>query len=163
VFGLLKSAAQWLHDRDIDYWQNWLDPPAHHVRWVDEGLAASEFRIIESAGSVIGCVRLLDSDPLFWGEREDSAVYVHSFTVDRALAGHGIGACVLEVIEGDLAARGVGWLRLDCGEAATGLRRYYESVGFHPVGETVVDGERLVLYQKAVIDREQALPPDKAQ
>jgi hypothetical protein len=26
-FNLLREAAMWLKNNDIDYWQNWLDPP----------------------------------------------------------------------------------------------------------------------------------------
>jgi len=123
------------------------------VRWVEDGLSAGEFRIVESASEVIGCVRVQDADPLFWGAREELAAYVHSLTIDRSLAGRGIGAQVLDAIGVESAARGARWLRLDCGETAAGLRTYYESCGFCVVGETVVDGERLALYQRPVADR----------
>ena len=152
VFGLLESAALWLRERDIDYWQNWLRPPAHHVRWIDDGLASGEFRVLEAEGKVIGCVRIQDSDPLFWGEDAGPAGYVHSLTVDRSHAGRGIGARVLDMLDLELAARGVWLLRLDCGESATGLRDYYEALGFRPVGTTVVDGESLVLYERLIRD-----------
>lgn len=152
VFGLLESAAAWLRERNIDYWQNWLEPPTHHVRWVDDGLAAGEFRVLESDGQVIGCVRIQGSDPLFWGEDAGPAGYVHSLTVDRSRAGCGIGARTLEMLGRELAAAGVRLLRLDCGECATGLRRYYESLGFRPVGTTVADGESLVLYERSTWD-----------
>lgn len=149
VFGLLESAAAWLRERNIDYWQNWLEPPTHHVRWVDDGLAAGEFRVLESVGQVIGCVRVQGSDRLFWGEDAGPAGYVHSLTVGRSRAGHGIGAQTLDMLGCQLVAAGIGLLRLDCGERATGLRRYYESLGFRPVGTTVVDGEGLVLYERS--------------
>lgn len=160
IFSLLEAAAVWLRQRRIDYWQNWLAPPDHHVRWVDDGLTSGEFRMIESAGSLIGCVRLQDADPLFWGARDDSAVYIHSLTVDRALAGRGIGARVLDAIGAESARRGARWLRLDCGASAVGLRAYYESCGFSAVGETVVEGERLTLYQRPLADRQRVLPAD---
>ena len=148
IFGLLESAASWLRARGIDYWQNWLAPPAHHTRWVDDGLSAGEFRLIEDPDGVLGCVRLQDSDPLFWPDATDSAGYVHSLTIDRRFAGQGLGARVLDLIASELAVRGVGLLRLDCGESAAGLRHYYESLGFRQVGTTVVDGENLVLYER---------------
>lgn len=152
ILSLLRAAALWLRERGIDYWQNWLAPPEHHVRWVDDGLTSGEFQLIQSAGSVIGCVRLQDADPMFWGIREEPAVYLHSLTIDRSLAGRGFGRQVLDAIGAESAGRGAMWLRLDCGESAGGLRAYYESCGFRTAGETVVDGEHLTLYQKSLTD-----------
>lgn len=148
IFALLRSAAVWLHERSIDYWQNWHDPSDLHVGWVEGGLASGEFRMVELSGSVIGCFRLQDSDDVFWGPRADTAGYVHSLVIDRSLAGRGLGQAVIGAIERDLVARGASALRLDCGVAISGLRNYYESYGFRAVGDTIVDGEQLVLYEK---------------
>lgn len=95
-------------------------------------------------------MRIQDSDPLFWGKDAGLAGYVHSLTIDRSLAGRGIGARTLDLLGCELAAVGVKLLRLDCGESATELRRYYESLGFRPVGTTVVDGDSLVLYERPI-------------
>jgi hypothetical protein len=149
VLGLLKCAAIWLNGRGVDYWQNWLDPPAHHVAWIDEGLSAGEFRIVESAGDCVGCLRIKRSDPLFWGVRDDSAGYVHSLTIARDPVYRGLGAVVLDEVASQLAANGASWLRLDCGAGVSGLRSYYESHGFAAVGTTTVDGEENVLYQRS--------------
>ena len=113
VFGLLESAAVWLRERNIDYWQNWIEPPTHHVRWVDDGLAAGEFRVLESDGQFIGCVRVQGSDRLFWGEDAGPAGYVHSLTVDRSCAGRGIGGrstplLTFEAASGALMATSLG-------------------------------------------------------
>ena len=148
IFELLRGAAVWLRDRDIDYWQNWHTPPPHHVTWVEDGIAVGQFRMVEHDGRSIACFRLQDSDELFWGTRDEPAVYVHSLTVDRALAGRGIGSQVLARIGEQAVAGGTRFMRLDCGVSADGLRRYYESQGFSLVGETVVDGESLALYEK---------------
>lgn len=148
IFDMLRSAAIWLRGRGIDYWQNWLDPPAHHIAWIDDGLSAGEFRIVSVDRSIIGCYRLQDSDELFWGGRTEAAGYLHSLTVDRSRAGEGLGEQVIRRVAADLRSRGIGMLRLDCGECVNGLRRYYESLGFTAVGTSTVDGETLVLYEK---------------
>ena len=155
IFELLREAAVWLRDRGIDYWQNWHAPPPHHVAWVEDGINAGQFRMVEGGGQSIACFRLQDSDELFWGKRAEPAVYLHSLTVDRALAGRGIGALVLARVGKQAAVDGARFMRLDCGVSADGLRRYYESLGFSLVGETVVDGESLALYEKSLarVDR----------
>jgi GNAT superfamily N-acetyltransferase len=151
ILAFLCSAAVWLRERGVDYWQNWLDPPEHHVAWVEDGLVAGEFRIVESGSRSVGCLRLQDSDELFWGTRSEPAGYVHSLTTDRSLAGLGVGRRILDFVSEELRLHGIGLLRLDCGVDADGLRRYYESCGFVAVGETVVDGEALVLYEKSIV------------
>jgi GNAT superfamily N-acetyltransferase len=151
IFSPLHSAAVWLRERGIDYWQSWHDPPATHVDWIDGGLAAGEFRMVESRGAAIGCLRIQDSDERFWGVRTEAAQYLHSLTIERTLAGQGIGREVIKMLERSAALDGAGLLRLDCGVDVAGLRAYYESCGFQAVGETTVDGERLTLYEKPVL------------
>jgi ribosomal protein S18 acetylase RimI-like enzyme len=87
---------------------------------------------------------------LFWGVQEDNAAYIHSFTISRALAGQGIGECVLGLIESHCRQNKKELLRLDCGVNIKGLRKYYEQYGFKPVGEVTVLGERLTLYEKQI-------------
>lgn len=150
IFELLREAAVWLRDRGVDYWQNWHAPPPLHVAWVEDGVTAGQFRMVERDERSIACFRLQDSDELFWGTHDEPSVYVHSLTVERALAGQGIGSLVLARIGEQASGGGARFMRLDCGVSADGLRRYYESQGFSPVGQTVVDGESLVLYEKSL-------------
>ena len=106
VFSLLKSAALWLRDRDIDYWQNWLDPPEAHARWIRRGFENNEFFFGECEGKLIGCFRLQWKDTMFWGDTADNAGYIHSFTTRRELAGTGTGRRVLTLIESHCRERG---------------------------------------------------------
>jgi len=122
IFELLREAAVWLRERDIDYWQNWHEPPPLHRQWVDDGISSGQFRVVERRGRPIGCLRLQDSDELFWGVRDEPAVYVHSLTIDRSRAGQGIGERVLSLVEVQAAAAGARFVRLDCGVAAPGGR-----------------------------------------
>lgn len=150
ALALLKEAALWLRGRGIDYWRNWLAPPPAHVRWIEKGFQNGEFFLVERGGELIGCFRLQWKDKLFWGERPDDAGYVHSITTRRRLAGTGTGRRILARIESLCRENGKRFLRLDCGADNPGLRRYYESLGFEAVGETVVAGERLTLYEKSL-------------
>ena len=146
----MKQAALWLQKRQIDYWQDWLNPPAKFVNWISEGFQNNEFYLIGQDDKAIGCFRLQWSDELFWGQRGGASGYVHSFTVGRYLAGKRIGEHVLALIEDDCRLQGMDFLRLDCGTHLTRLRQYYEAYGFLNVGETTLQGERLTLYEKRV-------------
>jgi N-acetylglutamate synthase-like GNAT family acetyltransferase len=150
VLLLLKEATLWLRTKGIDYWQDWIWPPAHFVEWIREGFEKNEFHMVEKDGNVIGCFRLQWQDKLFWGEQEDNAGYIHSFTISRGLAGQGIGKSVLGLIEFHCKQNGKIFLRLDCGAGIDGLRNYYEQYGFKQAGEVTVMGEQLILYEKLI-------------
>lgn len=92
--------------------------------------------------------RLQWTDPMFWGERQDLAGYLHSFTISRKFTGQRLGSKVLDLIGQYCKEKGKDFLRLDFGIAIEGLKNYYESCGFVSVGETVVYSERLALYEK---------------
>jgi N-acetylglutamate synthase-like GNAT family acetyltransferase len=151
VLLLLKEAALWLQKRKINYWEDWICPPAHFIDWIKQGFEQKEFYMVEKDGCAIGCFRLQWEDPLFWGNQEYNAGYIHSFTISRNLAGQGIGRRVLDLIEFHCRQNEKELLRLDCGVDIKGLRKYYEQYGFKPVGEVTVLGERLVLYEKRII------------
>jgi len=149
VLSLLRDAASWMKGRGIDHWREWLDPPEIFVKWIREGFDRGQFYMVQGDGRTIGCVRMQSRDP-FWGEGEDSAGYIHSFTIDRDLAGRGIGVEVLNLIQDYFREHGKKFFRLDCGTEVKGLRAYYERFGFKPVGEVTVKGERLTLYEKPI-------------
>ena len=150
VLLLLKEATLWLRKKKIDRWQNWILPAPNFIDWIKRGFERNEFYFIESEDVIIGCFRLLWQDPLTWGEQENNAGDIHSFTVSRNLAGQGIGKLVLNLIESHCRQQGKETLRLDCSFNNKKLKTYYEEYGFKPVGEATVVGERVTLYEKRI-------------
>ena len=149
---LLRQAALWLKDNNIDYWQNWIDPPAEHVEWVKEGFDNHEFHFVENdADEIIGMYRLQFEDEMFWGKRNDKTGYIHSFTTDRTLKGNGIGYTILHLIEQSLLDKGIYRLRLDCGQDNERLCKYYEDFDFVSKGTVTVGNEKLQLYEKKIV------------
>lgn len=55
VLQFLKDAARWLKEKQIDYWQSWLNPPVEFVNWIKEGFEDKEFYLICQATETIGC------------------------------------------------------------------------------------------------------------
>ena len=150
ILHYLKEAAIWLKSKNIDYWQNWLDPEKMYIDWIQEGVDRGEFHFVENDDKILGLFRLQYSDELFWGKRKDRAGYIHSFTTVRAYAGMGLGAAVLRGVEDKLRAEGISILRLDCGDLE-GLCRYYERYGFSKVGVQEVLGFTAVLFEKRIL------------
>ncbi|MDN5933055.1 MAG: GNAT family N-acetyltransferase [Pseudonocardia sp.] len=99
---MLDEAAAWLADRRVTQW-----PPA--------------FR-----GAAVATFTLHWSDPL-WPD-DGAAGYLHRFAVRRGHAG--IGAMLLDRVDGEVRRHGRDRLRLDCGADNLRLRGYHEAAGF---------------------------------
>ena len=91
VLQLLKEAALWLKNRNIDYWQNWINPNEIFIDWIKQGFDNKEFFMVRYNDEIIGTFRLQWSDELFWKNRNDESGYIHSFTTLRKYEGNNIG------------------------------------------------------------------------
>lgn len=151
VFLLLKSAAEWLRERGINYWQDWHNPPQNFKDWIMEGIINGEFYFAEDETDIAGMFRVQYSDEMFWGKRTDSAAYLHSFTTVRKNYGRGIGTTMLKDIERLMAEKGIAYLRLDCSADVARLCKYYENAGFMAVGEIKLFDDTMTLYEKKVV------------
>lgn len=146
IAAILEGARRWLADRGINQWgfpfgADWLDPK----------IAAGEFWVVHLDGEPVAVVRLLWSDPQFWGERDDgSAAYVHTLAVRRNLAGQGIGSWVLNWAEEQAQSAGRSVLRLDCAASNPALFAYYERAGFTALGPAQVGHAEVVLFEKPI-------------
>ena len=77
VLDMFKDAADRISKKNIDHWQYWKNPPIEKVNWVKEGLHNKEFYFIQSLkAEIMGMVRILKKDLLYWGEKKDKAVYM---------------------------------------------------------------------------------------
>ncbi|MBN2395279.1 MAG: GNAT family N-acetyltransferase [Candidatus Atribacteria bacterium] len=152
AFSLLKGAAIWLKEKNIDYWQNWINPSDLYSNWIKEGFDSNQFYYVIYDSRVIAMFRLQWNDELFWGVQDDNAGYIHSFTTDRIYQGQGIGIKILQMIEDLCRQNNKQYLRLDCGVLIQGLCNYYEKFGFYSVGEIDLHGERLRLYEKRLFN-----------
>jgi GNAT superfamily N-acetyltransferase len=148
AFGLLKKAAEWLKEKQIDYWQDWLNPPVIYSDWIKQGFENEEFYFAYENLQIIGMFRLQWSDEMFWGNQEEDSGYIHSLTVDRRYYGHRIGIKVIDMIEEICRKNNKKYLRLDCGITIKKLCDYYKSQGFITKGEIELLGEKLMLLEK---------------
>jgi N-acetylglutamate synthase-like GNAT family acetyltransferase len=151
IMRLLQEAALWLKTKNINYWQDWINPPENFINWIKTGFERGEFYLIKQGYSIIGCFRLTWNDEIFWGKQNTPAGYIHSFTIDRKLMENKIGIMVMRNIEKKCKESNKKYLRLNCSSEVPALKQYYENYGFQAVGETIVHGEKLTLYQKEIM------------
>lgn len=150
VLGILEDAARWLTSRGIDQWR-----PGRFDR---DGLAASlsrgEVYLATVDGRPAGTLTLQTSDPLFWPNVSDDALYLHRLAIHRTYAGQGLGLYLLRWAEEATASAGKRYLRLDCMAESNVLRAYYESAGFSYRGNVTGKNWGASLYEKSVMKGE---------
>lgn len=131
ILALRHAAEDWLASQSIDQWT----PREIPLSTIDQQIGRDEFLVgtASRTGEIIAAMRLIWSDPAIWTDGED-ACYVHGLVIDRAHAGTGLGAAMLDHASDTARKAGVHRLRLDCAETNAALRNYYRRRGFTEVG-----------------------------
>jgi hypothetical protein len=120
VLEILDEASSWLAGRGIQQW-----PSPFPRATIEHDFEHNTVWLASVDRHPVATLSILTTDPLFWGDVNGNAWYLHRFAIRRSVAG--IGSAVLELIEHEAARSGAGFLRLDCG---VGLQDYYESAGY---------------------------------
>ena len=145
VAGLLDEATRWVHELGYEQWP--LPFPRDEL---EAAIDREEVYIAELNGNVVATMTLLWDDPVYWGKRPADAAYVHKLAVDRAYGGRGIGQALVEWADEKAAEAGRSFLRLDCLRDNSGIRAYYERLGFAHRGDLFVTGRNMSIYERAV-------------
>ena len=146
---LLQSAALTLAKKNISQWDYWMHPPLEKIIWLKEGFKRKEFYLIKtSIGKLIGMVRIMNKDLIYWGEMNDKAIYVHSLIIKEEFKGLEIGQKVIDEIKEKAKKKDIRLIRLDCDNSNKKLCKYYENIGFKKVGEKQLKLGKYNLYQE---------------
>lgn len=131
IDALRRSLEDWMAETGLVQWPRGSLPRER----VAAQLARGEWWVVRDPEvGVSGSLRLLRTDPEFWGDDPTPAVHVHGLMVDRRRAGTGLGRALLDWSLERARAAGVDVLRLDCRTSNPALRAYYEGYGFTAVG-----------------------------
>jgi GNAT superfamily N-acetyltransferase len=151
ILALRTAAERWLADRGIEQWH----PGEITLAGVTSQARAGEWHLASDNGVACATLRLLWSDPLWTGiGTQRPAVYVHGLVIDRAYAGQGLGARLLDWAADQGRRAGAEVLRLDCVEINPALRSYYARLGFRQVGRRDFDGP---WHSAALLERDIAI------
>lgn len=149
----LKSAAELLRSKNIDQWNVWLNPAEENINWIREGFENQEFYFVENEQAIpVGMFRLAEQDPLYWGETNDKANYIHSLVINPEFSGNELGKKIIEQIEKRLIYNGIPLLRLDCNAKNKWLCAYYQNQGFVQTGQKQMPHGLNNLYEKVLIE-----------
>jgi GNAT superfamily N-acetyltransferase len=148
---ILEEAAVWGGADGRSTWPSgwFIDPAGRGRARLHKDIETGSLYIVWLDGKSASTFALLEADPLFWPTAGDEALYLHRFAVRRSAAG--VGRRAIQWMISEVQRRDRAYLRLDCLTDNPGIRRYYESCGFHAVGETTIERMHLTLYELAVI------------
>ncbi len=147
---IIEEVAAWGESIGMPSWLpgSFTGPDSIGISRLRGDIAIGGLYLIWRRGRPVGTLSLLESDPMFWPDAGDAAMYLHRFAISRAAAGagrHAVEWCLRET-----QRRGRSHVRLDCLADNPGIRRYYERFGFTAVDEKVVEGTRYSLYEVPV-------------
>jgi GNAT superfamily N-acetyltransferase len=145
VADLLDEASRWVGERGFEQW-----PLPFPREQIAEAIARGEVFVAEHDSKPVATVTILTEDPQYWGARPPDALYVHKLAVARAHAGRGFGTEVIGWADRRAASLGRQFLRLDCLGDSTGIRRYYERLGFEHRGDLVRGNRNMCIYERRV-------------
>ncbi|GAA3982614.1 hypothetical protein GCM10023085_76030 [Actinomadura viridis] len=141
ILAMLDGAVAWLSGQGRS--GQWGDTPwSASPRGVERvgGIARDdEIWIAEVGGRPAGAMALSSGPPPYVAPVEEPEVYITLLVTDRAFAGLGVGAALIEHARERARRQGTGLLRVDCYGGGDGrLVEYYRGNGFTPAGEFMV-------------------------
>jgi GNAT superfamily N-acetyltransferase len=127
VMQLFSDARAWHRQKGVDIWSEF------DRNQIAADIRAGRVFVARSDQSIVGTVTLVESDPLVWDADRREALYIHKLASSRSPAGQGVGARLLQWVQGYARKLGKECVRLDTWNNNPGMRRYYEGHGFRHV------------------------------
>lgn len=146
VAAILEDASQIQRDHGFPGWP----VPFPRQRLIERFTIGAIFLAMRH-GNAIGTFSLQPSDPMFWGEQPDDALYLHGLAIRRSAAGQGVGRAMLDWAERYAAAHGRLYVRLDTLADDPRMCRYYEQAGYVDRATTWVGQFHARLFEKRVM------------
>lgn len=145
---LLQEAAAWLSEQGQEMWQLSELTESKIAMDVDAG----HFYLAYDGCELLGTVKVLLEDPLFWPEiAYGSSLYVHRLAVSRRWAGRGVSTSLLNFAVNLGKHLGRTYLRLDCAAERKALRAIYENFRFQFHSYQQVGSWYLARYEMTLI------------
>jgi GNAT superfamily N-acetyltransferase len=145
ALGILDEAASWLQEHKIPtVWK----PGGFFRQALLDQISLGEVYIGLVDEEPVGTCTLQWSDPIFWGERQPDAGYLHKIAIRPAYTGQGVGLEMLKWAEAAARTADKRFLRLNCMADDRKIRDYYEKAGFLHIADVVGPRAMASLYEK---------------
>ncbi len=142
IRSLLSGVQQWLVSRNLSQWIK-----AFPTYWLKSQIENQHFYLVHYENRSVATFRLLHEDPMFWGEPDAAALYVHTLAVARQAKGLGIGKQILDWVVAKARQEHIPFVRLDCLADNPFLVDYYARYGFVSAGKKWINESEYMLYE----------------
>lgn len=108
------------------------------VTWkeLSKNFTVTNFYIAYLDHSPVGCMALVDYDPMFWPTvKKGESLFIHKLAVKRSGAKKGVSKALINFAKSKAVASGINSVRLDCHQYRAKVRKIYETEGFVCVDE----------------------------
>ena len=137
IMQLLQKRIDWMDEMDLYQWNKTHYLDCYPAEYFAEKIRTEAVFVARDGGEITAVMALFSADPR-WEDDGTTAFYVHHLATDPRCPG--LGRTMLEYAEQVARSHGRQALRLDSQLVNQKLSRYYENLGYRPVGECV-DGE----------------------
>lgn len=142
---ILRSTAEQMVKEGLNQWT----PSLFTSELLDEYLAEREVFLLRFDDKPCGMFTLQESDPSYWGERNDSRFgYLHRLAVLPAYRGLNLGTKMVQYGEERVMKQGKLGLRLDCVSHLEGLNQFYQRQGYRFIAKQNMGNRKVHLYEK---------------
>lgn len=135
VFALYEKRVQWMNTNGIHQWNENAYLQAFPKAYYSSQQQAGRLYVWTEEDRVLGAAVLLKEDEGWIGQADRPALYVHNLVTEPSA--RGIGVKLLSAAEALAQQQGRERMRLDCAVDNGFLNRYYEGLGYLPVGQCI--------------------------
>ena len=145
-FDIILSRMKWMDEVGIKQWNVTKYDEVYPLSYYDEKRQAGQLFVLESkeTGEIV-CGAVLKEHDERW-EDDPPAIYLRNFAT--RLDAKGVGLIFMECAESYAAEIGKEYFRLDSADDNLPLAKYYENLGYVPVGKCVDGMYTGILKQK---------------
>lgn len=137
IMQLLQKRIDWMDDMGLYQWNKTHYLDCYPASYFEEKIRGELVLVAREGADLTAVMALFSHDPR-WQDDGVTAYYVHHLATDPQHPG--LGRTMLDYAEQYARAGGRQALRLDSQLVNGKLSRYYEALGYRPVGQCV-DGE----------------------
>lgn len=142
---IFQKTSELMVKQGLNQWT----PSIFSLSLMEDYIDEREVYLLKFEGKPVGIFTLQDSDPSYWGDRNDNQYdYLHRLAILPEYRGLHLGEAMIQFGEKQVQAKGKRGLRLDCVSHLESLNQFYSRQGYEFVDKQNMGTREVHLYEK---------------